>query len=157
MLPVGFRNVTRYSCMASCPLGTLPASLSFIYLPSSYANRLELTIWLVPSLVANAISISLIGFFLGPMYPAVMNQAVRQINTRTGILFCVCVGLYFAAMAAHGVDWLDRRYVVDPRTPPRKNLWQPFDAGFGQAGSALLPFVTGALANKFGIITLQPL
>ena len=120
MLPVGFRNVTRYSCMRSCPLRTLPASLSFIYLPSSYANRLELTIWLVPSLIGNAVSVSLIGFFLGPMYPAVMNQAVRQINTRTGILFCVCVGLYFAAMAAHGVDWLDRRY-VDPHGRPRNS------------------------------------
>ena len=30
-------------------------------------------------------------------------------------------------------------------------------AGFGQAGSALLPFMTGALANKFGINSLQPL
>lgn len=29
--------------------------------------------------------------------------------------------------------------------------------GFGQAGSALLPFMTGALANKFGINSLQPL
>ncbi|KAF9077556.1 major facilitator superfamily domain-containing protein [Rhodocollybia butyracea] len=30
-------------------------------------------------------------------------------------------------------------------------------AGFGQAGSAVLPFMTGALASKFGIKTLQPL
>ncbi|KAE9403958.1 MFS general substrate transporter [Gymnopus androsaceus JB14] len=30
-------------------------------------------------------------------------------------------------------------------------------AGFGQAGSALFPFLTGALASKFGIKTLQPL
>lgn len=29
-------------------------------------------------------------------------------------------------------------------------------AGFGQSGSAILPFVTGALANKYGIIALQP-
>lgn len=38
--------------------------------------RLELTIWLVPSLIGNAVSVSLIGFLLGPLYPAVMNQAV---------------------------------------------------------------------------------
>ena len=30
-------------------------------------------------------------------------------------------------------------------------------AGFGQAGSAVLPFLTGALASKFGIRALQPL
>ena len=30
-------------------------------------------------------------------------------------------------------------------------------AGFGQAGSALLPFLTGALAGKAGIKALQPL
>lgn len=30
-------------------------------------------------------------------------------------------------------------------------------SGFGQAGSAVLPFATGALAGKFGIEALQPL
>ena len=30
-------------------------------------------------------------------------------------------------------------------------------AGFGQAGSAFLPFLTGALASKSGIKSLQPL
>jgi hypothetical protein len=30
-------------------------------------------------------------------------------------------------------------------------------AGFGQAGSALFPFVTGALASRVGIQSLQPL
>lgn len=30
-------------------------------------------------------------------------------------------------------------------------------AGFGQAGSAVLPFMTGAIAGKHGIKSLQPL
>ena len=30
-------------------------------------------------------------------------------------------------------------------------------AGFGQAGSAVFPFMTGGLAGKFGIKSLQPL
>ncbi|TFL07868.1 MFS general substrate transporter [Pterulicium gracile] len=30
-------------------------------------------------------------------------------------------------------------------------------AGIGQAGSALLPFITGAFASRFGIVSLQPL
>ena len=29
--------------------------------------------------------------------------------------------------------------------------------GLGQTGSALLPFMTGVLASKFGITSLQPL
>ena len=29
--------------------------------------------------------------------------------------------------------------------------------GIGQTGSALLPFITGVLASKFGITSLQPL
>lgn len=29
--------------------------------------------------------------------------------------------------------------------------------GFGQAGSAVFPFITGALSSKFGIKILQPL
>lgn len=30
-------------------------------------------------------------------------------------------------------------------------------SGFGQAGSAAFPFVTGLLASRYGIIALQPL
>jgi fucose permease len=30
-------------------------------------------------------------------------------------------------------------------------------AGFGQAGSAILPFMTGAMASRVGIQSLQPL
>lgn len=30
-------------------------------------------------------------------------------------------------------------------------------AGFGQAGSAVLPFMTGAISSKYGIKSLQPL
>ena len=30
-------------------------------------------------------------------------------------------------------------------------------AGVGQAGSAVLPFLTGLLASRFGITSLQPL
>ena len=30
-------------------------------------------------------------------------------------------------------------------------------AGFGQAGSAILPFITGAMASRVGVRSLQPL
>ncbi|KAG8809398.1 hypothetical protein FRC17_003459 [Serendipita sp. 399] len=63
----------------------------FIY--ALLAIGLELVIWLVPSLIGNAVAVSIVG-------------------------------------------WI---------------------AGFGQAGSAVIPFMTGALASRFGIKSLQPL
>ncbi len=41
--------------------------------------RLEITIWLVPSLIENAVAVSFVGMALGPMYPMVMSQAGRII------------------------------------------------------------------------------
>ncbi|KAI0754414.1 MFS general substrate transporter [Daedaleopsis nitida] len=38
---------------------------------------LELVVWFVPSLFAGAISVSFVGFFLGPIYPILMNHAGR--------------------------------------------------------------------------------
>ena len=38
-------------------------------------RRLELVVWQVPSLVGDAIAISFVGFFLGPIFPIVMNHA----------------------------------------------------------------------------------
>ncbi|KIJ23443.1 hypothetical protein M422DRAFT_39610 [Sphaerobolus stellatus SS14] len=92
-----------------------------IFLYSFLCIGLEITIWLVPSLIENAVSVSFIGFLLGPLYPAIMNQA-RNVIPRW--------------LLTGSIGWI---------------------SGFGQAGSALLPFITGALANKFGINSLQPL
>lgn len=83
--------------------------------------RLEVTVWVVPSLLENALAISCIGLLLGPMYPILMSYCT-QILPRW--LLTGCVG------------WI---------------------GGFGMTGSAALPFVTGLLASKFGIGSLQPL
>ncbi|KAF8517398.1 MFS general substrate transporter [Hysterangium stoloniferum] len=99
----------------------LVAERHTIYAYAILCIALELIIWFVPSLVGNAVSVSLIGFFLGPMYPAIMNQAG---------------GILPRWLLTGSIGWI---------------------AGFGQAGSALLPFMTGALASKFGISSLQPL
>ncbi|KAF8903955.1 major facilitator superfamily domain-containing protein [Gymnopilus junonius] len=71
-----------------------------IIIYSLIAIALELTIWFVPSIIENAVAVSLIGLVLA------------------------CVGLV---------------------------------AGIGVAGSAAVPFVTGLLAAKYGIASLQPL
>jgi len=82
---------------------------------------LEITIWLVPSLIGNAVAVSIVGVLLGPMYPIVMNQASRVLPR------WILTG---------SIGWI---------------------AGFGQAGSAFLPFITGAIASRHGIKSLQPL
>jgi len=80
-----------------------------------------MTIWLVPSLIENAIAISFVGMVLGPMYPMVMSQAGRIIPRKR---------------LAGSIGWI---------------------SGFGGTGAAVFPFVTGALANHFGIRALPPL
>ncbi|KDR80389.1 hypothetical protein GALMADRAFT_223273 [Galerina marginata CBS 339.88] len=85
------------------------------------ALALEFVIWFVPSLIGNAVAVSIVGVLLGPMYPIVMNQSSRILPR------WILTG---------SIGWI---------------------AGFGQAGSALFPFVTGAIAEKHGIKSLQPL
>ncbi|KAF8966641.1 MFS general substrate transporter [Flammula alnicola] len=91
----------------------------FIYAALSIA--LEIVIWFVPSLIGNAVAVSIVGVLLGPMYPIAMNQASRILPR------WILTG---------SIGWI---------------------AGFGQAGSAVLPFMTGVIAQKRGIKSLQPL
>ncbi|KAM5546065.1 hypothetical protein V8D89_000191 [Ganoderma adspersum] len=90
----------------------------FVY--ALLAIQLEVTVWVVPSLVENGIAVSFIGLLLGPMYPILMKQS-------TGILpkwlLTGCLG---------------------------------YIGSIGMAGSAVLPFLTGLLASRFGISSLQP-
>jgi fucose permease len=90
-------------------------------LANTLLPRLELVVWLVPSLIGGAVAVSLVGVLLGPIYPIVMNEAGRILPRW---LLTGCIG------------WI---------------------AGFGQTGSAILPFMTGAMASKTGIKSLQPL
>ncbi|KAG8781615.1 hypothetical protein FRC16_002819 [Serendipita sp. 398] len=90
----------------------------FIY--ATLAVGLELVIWLVPSLIGNAVAVSIVGVLLGPMYPLCMNHAGRVLPRK---------------ILTASIGWI---------------------AGFGQAGSAVIPFMTGALASRFGIKSLQP-
>jgi len=82
---------------------------------------LEITVWLIPSLLENAVAVALIGVFLGPIYPIVMRVTGRLIPY---------------SLVGGSVGWV---------------------TGFGQTGSAILPFITGTFASKFGVQSLQPL
>ncbi|KAH7918670.1 MFS general substrate transporter [Leucogyrophana mollusca] len=90
----------------------------FIY--ATLAIGLELIVWLVPSLVGDAVAVAVIGVLLGPMYPIAMNHAGRVLPRW---------------LLTGSIGWI---------------------AGVGQAGSALVPFMAGAIASKSGIRTLQP-
>lgn len=92
-----------------------------VYIYTVLAIGLELVVWLVPSLIGDAIAVSLIGLFLGPFYPICMKQASLLLPR-----------------------WLLTGSVG-------------YIAGFGQTGSAIFPFITGAIAQKHGVIVSQPI
>ena len=96
-------------------------SSSALYAGSKLRDSLEITVWLVPSLIENAIAVSLVGMVLGPMYPILMMHSTTILPRW---LLTGCMG---------------------------------YIASIGQAGSAMLPFLSGLLASKFGIASLQPL
>ncbi|KAG8999477.1 hypothetical protein FRB93_013216 [Tulasnella sp. JGI-2019a] len=48
-----------------------------VYLYLALSIALEFTIWFVPNLVGNAVAVSFVGLFLGPMYPISMNVATN--------------------------------------------------------------------------------
>ncbi|KAG2357349.1 MFS general substrate transporter [Suillus spraguei] len=91
----------------------------FIY--AILAIGFELIVWFVPSLVGDAVAVCVVGAFLGPMYPIIMNHTGRVLPR---------------SLLSGAIGWI---------------------AGVGQAGSALIPFMVGAIAQSYGIETLQPL
>ena len=84
-------------------------------------SRLELVVWLVPHLLSSAISVAFVGFFLGPVFPIVMNHAGAILPPE---------------LISGGIAWI---------------------TGFGAAGAAAFPFITGAIASGTSINSLQPL
>ncbi|KAF9224392.1 MFS general substrate transporter [Gyrodon lividus] len=90
----------------------------FIY--AICAIILEIIVWLVPSLVGDAVAVAIIGMLMGPMYPIAMNHCGRVLPRW---------------LLTGSIGWI---------------------AGSGQAGSALVPFMAGAIASRAGLKTLQP-
>ncbi len=85
------------------------------------SHRLEVTVWVVPSLIENGVAVAFIGLLLGPMYPILVHHSTHILPRW---LLTGCMG---------------------------------YISSIGQTGSAVLPFLTGLLASKFGIASLQPL
>ncbi|KAJ6593097.1 major facilitator superfamily domain-containing protein [Mycena capillaripes] len=91
-----------------------------VYLYGVFAIALELVIWLVPSLIGGAISVSFVGLMLGPIYPIAMNHAGR---------------VFPRWLLTGSIGWI---------------------AAIATAGAAVVPFITGAIASKTGIKSLEP-
>ncbi|KAG6900372.1 hypothetical protein C0993_011722 [Termitomyces sp. T159_Od127] len=127
------RTQTRRAPPESSPLGLMTGRVALLWVNEKIGERrviffyallaigLEFVIWFVPSLIGDAVAVSIVGVLLGPMYPIAMNHAGRVLPR------WILTG---------SIGWI---------------------AGFGQAGSAILPFMTGAISNKYGIKSLQPL
>lgn len=72
-------------------------------------------------MLGDAIAVSFMGFFLGPIYPLIMSESGMMLPRH---------------LLTGSIGWI---------------------AGFGQVGSAVFPFITGALASKWGVQVLPPL
>lgn len=77
-------------------------------------------VWKVPSLVAKAICMAIIGILMGPMFPILMNQANKVLPPW---------------LVTSSIGWI---------------------AAGGATGAALVPFITGAIASRFGIASMHP-
>jgi len=102
------------------PITDRLGAVKAIYVYTFVALVFQLIVWLVPSFIAAAISVSIIGIVLGPMYPIAIHHTTRVLPHH---------------LVSGTVGWM---------------------SAFGQAGSAVLPFVTGTMAAKLGIQSLQP-
>ncbi|WWC87139.1 uncharacterized protein L201_002025 [Kwoniella dendrophila CBS 6074] len=90
------------------------------YVYSGFVLVLSIVIWFTHSIIGNAICFSIIGIFLGPMYPIVMNVVVEILP---------------GELQGGTIGWT---------------------ASIGQAGSAIMPFMVGAISEKHGVWILQP-
>ncbi|SCZ95104.1 BZ3500_MvSof-1268-A1-R1_Chr11-3g03605 [Microbotryum saponariae] len=91
-----------------------------IWLYLFIATGLEFAIWFSRDFVGNAVTVALVGFLLGPIYPITMS---------------ICTKVLPRSLHASGIGFI---------------------AAAGQAGSAIFPFLTGALAQRFSPAALQP-
>ncbi|KAJ7108818.1 major facilitator superfamily domain-containing protein [Mycena epipterygia] len=119
-ISAGFFGGLTLGRLVLLPLNRKIGERRVVYLYGLIAIGLELIIWFVPSLVGGAISVSIVGLALGPIYPIAMNHAGR---------------VFPRWLVTGAIGWI---------------------AGIATAGAAVVPFVTGAIASRVGIKSLEP-
>ncbi|GAA5896055.1 MFS transporter [Sporobolomyces salmoneus] len=102
------------------PVNRLIGEKRIVYVYLALALALEFAVWFADSLIGNAVTVSIVGVIIGPLYPIMMSLMTKLLARK----------LHGPAIA--------------------------FTAAFGQVGSAVFPFVTGALAQRFSPAVLQP-
>ncbi|KAL5524732.1 hypothetical protein ACEPAF_9878 [Sanghuangporus sanghuang] len=75
--PVIFHPDFLQDCLVPLPVNKIIGERRVVFIYISVCIGLELTIWLVPSLVGNALAVAFIGFFFGPIYSIITNTAGR--------------------------------------------------------------------------------
>ncbi|KAJ3728000.1 MFS general substrate transporter [Lentinula guzmanii] len=107
----------------------------FIYVLLSIG--LEVTVWFVPSIIENAVAVSSLKFPL-----SMAETDVAQVSF-VGVL----LGPLWPILVGHGARVIPAYLFT---------ACMGLITGIGMAGSAALPFITGVLASKYGIKSLQP-
>lgn len=85
------------------------------------AGAFQLLVWLVPNIIGNAVAESLVGLFLGPVYP--------------------CATAVFSKLLPRNIQVTALSVV----------------GGMGSSGGAVVPFITGMLAQRLGTVVLHPI
>jgi fucose permease len=80
----------------------------------------QLLVWLVPNIIGNAVAESIVGLFLGPIYP--------------------CATAVFAKLLPRDIQISSLSVVTS----------------MGSSGGALVPFITGILAQNLSTVVLHP-
>ena len=80
----------------------------------------QLLVWLVPNIIGDAVAESIVGLFLGPIYP--------------------CATAVFAKLLPRSIQISSLSVVTS----------------MGSSGGALVPFITGILAQKLSTVVLHP-
>ncbi|KAM0749944.1 MFS general substrate transporter [Meredithblackwellia eburnea MCA 4105] len=81
---------------------------------------LEFAIWFGKNLIGNGVTVALIGFIMGPVFPIIMSLSTKLLPRH---------------LHSSGIGAI---------------------TAFGQTGSAIFPFATGALSEKYSTNALQP-
>jgi MFS family permease len=117
-----------------------------IYVYTTAALGLEMIVWFVPSLIGNAVAVSFVGVFIGPHYPIVISAVTKLIPR---------------SHAGGAIGWIGTSSPLSARRYPASSDYAHIDpplacrvalsASFGQAGSAVFPFIVGAIAQQHGL------
>lgn len=108
----------------------------FIYIVAALV--MQLMFWFVPNIIADAVVVSFLGFFIAPFFPAGISVLTKLLPKE----------LHVASIGKN---------LMDTQREGRILTGLGFASTIGQAGSAAFPFLTGAIASKVGVIVLQPI